>query len=925
MIHAMLPLMRSVRSILLCILCSSFIFSCSDKDDTPPFLTVKPERLHLASTASQAVVNISTNAVEWSATASPSASGWLTIQKREKDITVSVTENLDENTREGEITIKAGNLTEVVEVVQMGQTPVILVSSNSFTVSADGGMLTLEITSNTRYEMVIPQEAQSWITVLEGVRAAGMVKSEYELDIAWNSADVERKAEITIKQTDGNISEKVSIIQKAQEGYTGGSANDILDDIRVPVSSATASSFQPGEGIEKSVDGDYSTIYHSNWNNSAPDYFPITIDYHFQDQESIDYLIYHPRTSGWNGHFKEVEIWASTQSDPAFEKMMDFDFMGSGSATKVVFDAPVIEPKTIRFVVKSGAGDGQGFAACAEMEFYRFNPDNFNPLSIFTDMTCSELKPGITMKEIEQIPGNLFRNIALYLYNGTYPGEFRIQEYRAWPHPDAWARENKTSTLSLLDNPTGMTVAKDEVLVVFVGETGGYPISLKIQNLDLPGGDGYDNASYYPLSPGINKLKARNEGLIYLFYHTPDYETAPKIKVHFATGKVNGYYDSQKHGPEDWPRLLNQAVAKYFDVLGAYAHLTFPTQDFRQYAATNGPELIDSYDDLVRLEAEFMGLMKYNRPTVNRAYFHVMYHSYMYATSYRTAYHSGTTSAILSLNSLRAEPWGPAHELGHTFQTRPGFLWRGMTEVTNNLHSLYVQTQWGNISRIESENLDRFNNRYEKAYYNSFIQNIPHPGEEDVFCKLVSLWQLQLYFAEARGLVDVYKDLYEMVRISPNKATAGEQQLEFVKMMCEITETDLTGFFHKWGYLSPYDEIIDDYGTGRFLITQEQIDEVVAEIKAKNYAPLTEKLEYICDSNVDYFKNRWQVKEGTATANGTTIVMTGWENVVAYEVYQGDDLLFVSNKSKFTIDQKYNDSIVVYALSYDGNRTKVNF
>ena len=116
-----------------------------------------------------------------------------------------------------------------------------------------------------------------------------------------------------------------------------------------------------------------------------------------------------------------------------------------------------------------------------------------------------------------------------------------------------------------------------------------------------------------------------------------------------------------------------------------------------------------------------------------------------------------------------------------------------------------------------------------------------------------------------------------MVRISPNKATAGEQQLEFVKMMCEITETDLTGFFHKWGYLSPYDEIIDDYGTGRFLITQEQIDEVVAEIKAKNYAPLTEK-RYIYDSNVDYFKNRWQSEN--CTANGTTIVMTGWENVV---------------------------------------------
>jgi hypothetical protein len=457
------------------------------------------------------------------------------------------------------------------------------------------------------------------------------------------------------------------------------------------------------------------------------------------------------------------------------------------------------------------------------------------------------------------------------------------------------------------------------------GETGGYPISLKIQNLDLPGGDGYNNASYYPLSPGINKIKARNEGLIYLFYHTPEYQNAPNIKVHFATGKVNGYYDSQKHKPEDWSRLLEQAVDKYFDVLGEYAHLTFPTQDFKQYATTNGPELIDAYDDLVRLEAEFMGLIKYNRPTVNRAYFHVMYHSYMYATSYRTAYNSGTAGAILSINSLRSEPWGPAHEMGHTFQTRPGFLWRGMTEVTNNMHSLYVQTQWGNNSRLESEDMGRFNNRYEKAYYNSIIQNISHPGEEDVFCKLVSLWQLQLYFAEARGLSDVYKDLYEMVRTSPNKATAGEQQLEFVKMMCEITKTDLTDFFYKWGYLSPYDEIIDDYGTGRFLITQNQIEEAVAEIKVKNYSQLTDKLEYICDSNVNIFKNRLQVKKGTATANVTSITMIGWENVVAYEVYQGDNLLFVSNKSNFTIDQKYNDSIEIYALSFDGNRTKVNF
>ena len=221
--------------------------------------------------------------------------------------------------------------------------------------------------------------------------------------------------------------------------------------------------------------------------------------------------------------------------------------------------------------------------------------------------------------------------------------------------------------------------------------------------------------------------------------------------------------------------------------------------------------------------------------------------------------------------------------------------------------------------------MGRFNNTYEKAYYSSFVHNTPHPGEEDVFCKLVSLWQLQLYYSDARGMTDVYKDLYEKLRTSANKANAGEQQLEFIKMMCDITQTDLIDFFSKWGYLTPYDEVIDDYGSGQFLITQNQIDKVIAEVKAKNYPLLTDKAEYICDSNVSIFKNRLQIRKGAAKVSGTTLTMTGWENVVAYEVYQGDNLIFASNKSSFTIDHTLNDTIKVYALSFDGNRIEVMF
>lgn len=718
---------------------------------------------------------------------------------------------------------------------------------------------------------------------------------------------------------------KALVLQKPQEGYSGGSTDDIKTDVKVPVSSATASSSQPGEGIEKSFDNNFSTIYHSPWVNGGANYFPITIDYHFQNQESIDYLVYYPRGDGGsNGNFKEVEIWVATESDPGLVKRLEYDFKGSGVATKIVFEQPLIKPKTIRFVVKSGAGNGQGFASCAEMEFYKAKVDNSNPLQLFTDLTCSELKPGITLNDIEKVSNDLYRNMALYMFNGQYPREFRIQEYSAWPHPDVWARENKTSTLSLLDNPTGIAVAGGEELVVFVGDTHGYTLSLKIQDLDLPGGDGYNNASFYPLSTGANKIKARNKGLAYLFYHTPDYATAPPVKVHFATGEVNGYFDSQKHNPSDWNRLLGNAKNKYFDVLGQYAHLTFETAAFKSYTAANGPQLIAAYDDMVRLEQEFMGLMKYNRPAVNRGYFQVIYKSYMYSASYHTAYESGTQQSILSLQRFKSEPWGPAHEMGHTLQTRPGFLWLGMTEVTNNVHSLYVQTQWGNPSRIETENMGRYNNRYEKAYHGSFVHNTPHPAESDVFCKLVSLWQLQLYFANARGNVDLYKDLYERMRTSPDKSSPGEQQLNFVRMMCDITRTDLTGFFTRWGYLTPFDGIIDDYGEGRLTITQYQIDQLINEIKGKNYTPITEKIEYICDSNWGIFKNRLAVQAGSATKYGLNIGISGWKNVVAYEAYDGEQLVFVTNKPSFTLDSEPK-SLKIYAVAYDGSKIEVKW
>ena len=90
----------------------------------------------------------------------------------------------------------------------------------------------------------------------------------------------------------------------------------------------------------------------------------------------------------------------------------------------------------------------------------------------------------------------------------------------------------------------------------------------------------------YVTESGINKLTISEQGLVYVMYVTKtlDDPAAAPVKIHFASGKVNGYFDSQN--PEHngrWSELLNKATNRYFDVLGKYAHLTFETSDLRTY------------------------------------------------------------------------------------------------------------------------------------------------------------------------------------------------------------------------------------------------------------------------------------------------------------------------------------------------------
>ncbi len=625
--------------------------------------------------------------------------------------------------------------------------------------------------------------------------------------------------------------------------------SSIKEHTRISVESASTTSFQQGsskEGpIELSIDGNKSTIYHSSWSNTT---FPVSLTYNFKNVSYIDYLVYHPRIGSTNGNIKKFKLYVATQKDPKLTLYNSYDFGGSSSPSLISFSPALEKPTQIKFVVESGVGDnGSGFVSCAEMEFYKKNKENFDYKAIFTDSSCTELKPDISEKKIQTIKDPFIKELALRVYEKDPENEFRIQSYKAYKDPQFLAQQNKTGILGLRDNPTGIYAHKGEEIIVLTGDSKGQTVSLFIQDVN-----NNISGSYFALLPGLNKITSDKTGLMYIMYYTPT-GTEPDVKINIASGSVNGYFDSQKHSKDDWTRLLNKATFNHFDVIGKYASLTFETEAFRQYTP-DGLLLMNKFDNLVFMEQDFMGLFKYDKAFTNRAYFQVSYipNLYMYSNRTYTGYNKITQKEILNPDLLTTSGcWGPAHEMGHSLQTNPGFNWVGMTEVSNNVLSMYVQTSWKNKSRLIKEH------RYEAAWNSLLKKQVPYnKSGNEVFEKLVPLWQIKLYMHDVLVKTDFYKDLYEAIRnqktINTSVLTEGYYQLEFVKTVCDLAKLDLTDFFEAWGFLTEINEMAVDYRITRFIIKKSQIDAVKEHLK-QYPKPKHDNIYDITDENIQDF------------------------------------------------------------------------
>lgn len=767
------------------------------------------------------------------------------------------------------------------------------------------------------------------------------------LSITGNQFGTPRQGYVSVLMTDGN--ERKFLVQQAANPApttaTPTSLNSLAE--KLTITGATATAFQNNEGIDKSYDNNTSTIYHSPWyNRPVTEATPVSLTYTLSGAPHVDYVSYTSRLDGNNnGYFGLVEILYSTTKSPnTFISLGTFNFgMVYGTTRVPLGESGIDDVKNIRLTVKTGANN---FASAAEIAFYKQNNTVQEYLStIFTDNLCTKLRPGITTAELDAITIPEIKTLAKAIAAGDYSQEYRVGEFQAYETLETLSYRLKTNRYNYYENPTGIYFQANKSIVIFVeGASTDDPVKLIVKNFGQPTTSGEQSESLFPLTNGINIVTPTHRGNGYINYFTDSYQSAPKVKIHFAMANENGYFDVERGDDNTkWQQLLANAQSDILDMRSKRIQLAYPVARLREHCPTNGVQLMKNSDSTIYLQREILGLL--GKEPKNRQFARVVWNGFMYADNYGAAVDNGSVASWIRPATNQFEFWGFAHELGHVNQVRPDFNYGGCGETTNNIFSAWVQFKLStaNFYRLESETNvgineykqlkgGRFNTYLEQSVrlgtpwqlvdgsdYHGAIPNTRTVNAEDYegnvlsqtvtttsrnydhFVKLVPLWQLLLYCDQAGASPGVYGKVFELMRTTSMQgvASSGKYQLRFIKMVCDVTGMNFLPFFKKAGMLKPIDAYIEDYGSDWLKINEAMITELETYVAGKNYPLPGAEVNYISALNWRTYANKAAltdagVNRGTsydAALSRVTVQHSVWKNVVAFETYDASGKL----------------------------------
>ena len=809
--------------------------------------------------------------------------------------------------------------------------------------SKDAANVSISITTNLNVDNWEAKVTDKWLR-------ATQFKNSLKISVDANIGSNRRTANVKVSSATKHYTITV----------TQYSASDIVieEDIQVKPYAGKASEEEtdPDRSIEHSFDdkfiADGGVPYHSKWGQSAD--FPVILEYYFEGNTDIDYFIYH--TNSGNGTFGKFDVYTQTKENTEYVHQGSYDFNMRNSPSIASLKTPVKATK-VKFEVHSGKN---GYVSCDEMQFFKKNKKNTleeQLLTVFTDITCSEIKPDVTQEQIEALP-EFFIQTASALKDDSYikwEKEFRIREYCPYSSADEWADKLMTRKYGDLDNPTGIYVNEGDEVVVLVGDTHGQSIS--IQNIGEETSKGYAqtsvNGDIYPLKEGVNKLTAKQTGMLFVMYNTniqnPD---AQPIKIHIPLGggKVCGFFSLKEHQTnEKYKELIDKADYKYFCVIGNAIILYFHHKQLKAAVPYDILSSIELWDNMIQWQQELMGIEDVHPKQMNNHIFAISPEGgYMWASEGRIGFVYTVLGDILRKSYLMASrnSWGPAHEIGHVHQG--AINWASTTESSNNLFSNYTIYKFGqNCSRGTELAVPEYAANVKKAtlVFRRCVENkawcdfgTDYQGEDPEMHARMN-WQLWNYYHRCGYNPQFFPTLFKLMR--ENRVSTqdpGENQMMYARMACRAANENLTDFFERWGFFVPISMKVNQYATYNYIVTDAMIKETKEFMKqfpapkhAFYYLEDRKKGDPGLDTtppDVGYFTQFAEdmkiTKQITYTISGHQVNVQNGEQAVAFEIKENDNLKYFGTSFQFEIPNTISpDRVKLYAVQADGVRIEM--
>ncbi|HDR3493844.1 TPA: DUF5011 domain-containing protein [Bacillus wiedmannii] len=343
--------------------------------------------------------------------------------------------------------------------------------------------------------------------------------------------------------------------------------------------------------------------------------------------------------------------------------------------------------------------------------------------------------------------------------------------------------------------PTGIYVKPNEQITIEVSGTQKVRAIIGTHQYDKQWGKEVN------LSPGSNTISSPNGGLLG-FDNSQDTGTV-KVKV-TQGGSPVPFFELGKHTKEDWITMMKMYPdAHAVQFKSEKAVLTVTRDSAQKYIVDQDPiPLLEKYDEMIRAQDKISGLSETDPNPLHRSTRRIWAFVEnpnkpdwgMYA-SLDGAVFTTAGNAIESALDVNKFGWGQMHEAGHARQ-QSTWTWsdfRGMGEVTVNLYSLAAQKR---LFPDQPTRLEK-NKDYEKAFTYLKQTDKDYKNIDDLFVKLVMIWQLQLAYGE-----DFYPNLHKLYRELPEDLlpkTDEEKIQAFIYNTSKVAKQNLLPFFDQWG------------------------------------------------------------------------------------------------------------------------------